>query len=86
MKYLMPVKGINMFVLRAARKKFPNKILNCRSFGGNVTIFMNRGSSSLEQDGSQRVIVNSREKLEQLLTEELSTTINDICDINPFDR
>lgn len=74
---LTPARNTIMYALRKARKKFPAKISFCRSYDGNISAFLPTNLS----DGPYRfrkVTINSRIKLEEFLSSELSSSLQDI--------
>jgi len=80
-KYSEHAKSTNL----QYKKKYPNYISNCRSFEGNVTVFL-KTSSSLARTRSEdkRIVINTRNGLEDFLRNELSTTIEAVCNRDPF--
>lgn len=73
---LTPTRSTIMFVLRKARREFPNNFGNCRSTDGNVSVWL-----PTDQAGKyRRVGVNSRRALDELLDREVSRTSSNYVD------
>jgi len=81
---LTPTRRRIMFVLRNVKKKFPGKISSCRSFGGNVTVFIKSEDAPNVKGRDVKVILNTKARLEEFLRKEMSTTILDVCGEDPF--
>lgn len=82
---LTPIRNRILYALRRAKKKFPSHIHHCRSFDGNVTVFMHstERSSYSPNDTNQssklrKLIVNTRKRLEDFLNNELSSSLEGI--------
>jgi len=75
---LTPIRDKIFFILRKATKKYPRIIHHCKTFDGNVTVFLQsvgpmRGISRL-----QKVTVNTRRKLTEFLTTKLKSSYEDL--------
>lgn len=74
---LTPSRNTIMFALRKAKKKFPAKISFCRSYEGSINVYLPTALSN-GPHRFKRVILNTRKKLEEFLTNELATSLRDL--------
>ena len=72
---LSPVRKSIMYVLRKAKRDFPNKVSGCASIDGNVYAWIKTGNTAGSRD--IRMQVNDYVKLEKFCTEIISTSLND---------
>jgi len=77
---LTPLRDRIYYVLRKANKKYPNVIHHCKTFDGNVAVFLQpvrvmRGPSKLPL---QKVTVNTRRRLVDFLHSTVSSSFEDL--------
>ena len=83
---LTPTRNRIMFILRRASKKFPTKILNSRSFNGEVVAFTPSSDTQDFEPGpsrrkNKRIFINSMRKLEDFLNREVDSNIDDVLSL-----
>ena len=67
---LTPTRNKILYLLRNAKRMYPNRISSCKSFEGKVYVFIGRAG-----ERSRRLIVNSMERLDTILKEEIDTSL-----------
>ena len=72
---LTPHRSKLLYLLRVAKRKFPNKILACGSMDSNVYAYLKPPNPVTR---SQRLLVNNMRKLEELCVRELDTSLEAI--------
>jgi len=81
---LTPNRDKIYYILRTAAKKYPHLVHHCKTFDGNVTVFMKplrptRGSQNVYKDlRLPKFTLNTRSKLQEFLTESLSSSFDDL--------
>ena len=80
---LTPTRNKMLFTLRQARKKFPHKIRNLRTSDGSISAYLSpSGAPSKERlpfSQLRRINVNTRRQLEDFLSAELGTSLDDLA-------
>jgi len=71
---LTPTRTTIMYVLRKAKREFPNQILNARSTDGNITLFL---AADTPNSSPRRINVNTRATLEDILQKIINKTSAD---------
>ena len=74
---LTPIRSNIIYILRKAKRRYPKKIAFCRSFDGNVVVFLPNNQKN-SPDKFRRVVVNSKNALQIFLQSELSTSISEL--------
>ena len=70
---LTPTRSTIMYVLRKVKREHPDIIGNARSYDGNITVWLPSSSSvSSSQPKFNKLLVNTRNKLEELLQDKLA--------------
>lgn len=78
-EYLIPSRASIMYVLRKAKKKFPNKIGNLRSNDGSIQVFpTEHGDSSGPR--ARPLTVNTASELDKYLLQQVNKTSKDIME------
>lgn len=78
---LTPTRDRIFFTLRRAKKKFPQMIHHCKTYDGNVIVFMHPERASTRKNTFPKLgkyTVNTRRKLEEFLNEKLSSSLEDL--------
>ena len=70
---LIPTRNKVLYLLRSAKKIYPNKIVSCRSFDGKIQAFLARDGMK-----PQKIIINSLERLDSFLKEELALPLKEL--------
>ena len=76
---LTPTRDKIYFILRKAAKKYPNLIHHCRTFDGNVTVFIkpSRAARGITTK-LPKLTINTRSKLQEFLLKSLSSSLEDL--------
>ena len=75
---LTPTRSTVMYVLRQTKKRFPGKIGNCRSFDGNVNVFIPMTHDTEgHQNRYRKLVINTTIALDDFLREHLSCSSSD---------
>jgi len=75
---LTPNRDKIYFILRKAAKKYPKVIHHCKTFDGNVVVFLQPPMQTRGPSRLQKVTVNTREKLQDFLGRFLSSSLADL--------
>ena len=69
-----------MYILRRAKRDFPDKISGCSSRNGNVYVYVKGNSQNASNENrSQRILVNTFARLDKFCTETLARPLSDYC-------
>jgi len=71
---LTPTRTTIMYVLRKAKREFPNRILNARSTEGNITLAL---AADTPDSPPRRITVNSKRTLDDILQKAIGKTSAD---------
>jgi len=74
---LTPSRDKIYFILRKAARKYPEKIHHCKTFDGNVTVYMQPQRTTRGPPRLDKIILNTRQKLMDFLQNTLSSSIEE---------
>lgn len=77
---LTPIRKTIMFVLRAAKRKFPDKVSGCSSVDGKVFVWTKPPNPDIPGSRDLRISVNTRHSLEKFCTRDLSVPVSEFID------
>ena len=73
---LSPMRNSIMYVLRKAKRQFPDKVSGCRSLDGNVFVWIKPPNPNARDAQNSRMQVNAYQKLDKFCSEVVNSSVS----------